>query len=203
MTRARLLGSDAGTVFLAAPEGTPDGRTTRISRLRGSDASDRVWTAELCEDDVPAIPTGIPLIEYRGLLWYPDAAGGFGFVLELGDGTRPEWSTSLRQLNFVGNVAVGRDGSDVAGVNLGSGRRLWTRQAERELVVTSGDALCTVPDADFVFLDPGDGDLVSSITRLDPRRAVSCGRARPRTPSRRCGPSATWCSPLASRRRTG
>ncbi len=169
VTQARLLSSDAGDLFLAAPEGTPDGRTTSISRLRGGDVFDRVWTAELREDDVPTIPTGNPLIEYRGLLWYPDAAGGFGFVLEFDDGTRPEWSTSLRQMNFVGNVAVGRDGSDVAGVDLGSGRRLWTRQVERELVVTSGDALYAVPDPDFAFLDPGEGDLVSPITRLDPR----------------------------------
>lgn len=163
-----LLSSVDGTLVLIEP--AAEGDAYAVSRLRSPRRDDAEWTSTVPSTLVPDVYGRRPPVERDGWLLFPAGYDSIGtpplytLALELDTGEVAEWVDPDLPFSVVDDTAVtwGADGS-LRGLDLATGRELWTRSDPISWLLADGGILAEVidgPTATVRLLSPRTGEVV-------------------------------------------
>ncbi|QXT63026.1 outer membrane protein assembly factor BamB family protein [Tessaracoccus palaemonis] len=163
-----LLSSVDGTLILIEP--AAEGDSYAVSRLRSPRRDDAAWTATVPSALVPDVYGRRPPVERDGWLLFPAGYESIGtpplytLALDLDTGEMVEWVEPDLPFSVVDDTAVtwGADGS-LRGLDLATGRELWTRSDPISWLLADGGVLAEVIDGQLTtvrLLSPRTGEVV-------------------------------------------
>lgn len=155
---AWLGSSDRGMLLLAVP----DGDRLRISRLRGPELDDPVWTTEVdLARGMTMTRRDTELLERDGMLLVRIRDGWRGsqrysLILDAWTGRQPDWAHDQDRFVISRGVAVGDTDDGLVAHDLASGRRLWKLDPAPQVLGTE-EVLLAESAGQLRRLDPYSG----------------------------------------------